>query len=445
MGGIALLARELGHQVSGSDANIYPPMSTQLEHSGITLYDGYRPEHLQRDRPDLVIIGNVLSRGNPAVEYVLNQGLRYRSGPEWLAEHVLPGRHVLAVAGTHGKTTTTAMLAWVLDQAGKRPGFLIGGVAENFGVSTRLGGPDYFVVEADEYDTAFFDKRSKFLHYQPKTLIITNIEYDHADIFADIGDIVREFSRLLRIVPETGQIIYKHEDAEIRRVFASGCWSPRISFGSNAGVWQCQVVRPDYSEFTVLHEGRNVAAVKWKLIGQHNAENALAVMAAAAHVGVGPMEVAGALAGFQGVKRRLQRIAEIDGIGVYDDFAHHPTAIRVTLEALRMHVGRNRIIAVLEPRSNTMKLGVNSQALAPSLEAADRVMIYRPAGLAWDIQAAVRGLGDKCRVFDDTGEIITALTGELQRGDQVIIMSNGGFQGIHGRLIAALEQQRKNN
>ena len=439
MGGIALLAKELGHEVSGSDANIYPPMSTQLEQSGITLYDGYNPETLVQEGPDQVIIGNVLSRGNASVEHVLDQGLRYCSGPQWLSEHVLYGRHVLAVSGTHGKTTCTSMLAWILEYAGKLPGFLIGGVAENFGLSAHLGGQDYFVVEADEYDTAFFDKRSKFIHYQPRTLIINNIEFDHADIFGDISDIIREFSRLIRIVPGTGLIVHKQDDPNIRQVLEPVCWSPTVGFGADAGAWQCRVGKPDYSEFEVMFQGKPVSSVKWGLIGGHNAENALAVTAAARHVGISAETSAAALATFKGVKRRLQRLAEVDGITIYDDFAHHPTAIKVTLAALRFHVGNSRIVAVLEPRSNTMKLGVHQHALGLSLVDADQVMVYRPDGLSWDLESSLQVVAGKFQIFNDTDQIVTALGKQLQRGDHVVIMSNGSFQGIHARLIAALE------
>lgn len=440
MGGIALLARELGHEVTGSDANIYPPMSTQLQQAGIRLYEGYTREALIDSSPDQIIIGNVLSRGNPAVEYILDQGLRYCSGPQWLSEHVLYGRHVMAVSGTHGKTTTTSMLAWVLDYAGKQPGFLIGGVPENFGQSARLGSA-FFVVEADEYDTAFFDKRSKFIHYRPRTLVINNIEFDHADIFGDISDIIREFSRLVRIVPGTGRIIHKEGDPNIKKVLETGCWTETVTFSTNAGMWQCRPIRPDYSEFAITHTGKQVASVTWELMGRHNAENALAVMAAAGHAGVDALTAVRALGSFKGVKRRLQKLAEVDGVAIYDDFAHHPTAIEVTLEALRARVGHDRIFAVLEPRSNTMKLGVHKQALAAALTGADQVLVYQPDGLGWDLRSALLGLADKSRVYAGTDEIISALGKEVRAGDHVLIMSNGGFQGIQQRLITALRQR----
>jgi len=444
MGGIALLARELGHEVSGSDANVYPPMSTQLQQSGIHLHEGYSALPLQ-DQPDLVIIGNALSRGNPAVEYVLNSGLRYISGPQWLLEYVLASRHVLAVSGTHGKTTTTAMLAWVLDYAGKQPGFLIGGVAENFGISSRLGGNTCFVVEADEYDTAFFDKRSKFIHYRPNTLIINNIEFDHADIFGNIDDIIREFRRLIRVVPSSGKIIYKQDDSNIVTVLESANWTPAVSFGSATANWQMRTNKPDFSEFEVVYQGSTVSTVKWKLIGQHNAENALAVFAAASHVGVDPDTTAAALAQFKSVKRRLQLLANVDGISVYDDFAHHPTAIRVTLSALRASVGKRRIFAVFEPRSSTMKLGTHKDTLADSLNEADAVVAFQPVGINWDLQQALKALAPKSRIFTDVDAIIKYLLDELRSGDQVLIMSNGGFGAIHTRLIQQLEARHSTN
>ncbi len=446
MGGIALLARELGNQVSGSDTNVYPPMSTQLQQSGIQLFDSYTtgPLGSGRDmaRPDMVIIGNALSRGNPAIEFVLNTGLRYTSGPQWLLENVLTGRHVLAVAGTHGKTTTTAMLAWVLDYAGKQPGFLIGGIAENFGLSARLGGSDYFVVEADEYDTAFFDKRSKFIHYRPNTLIINNIEFDHADIFGNITDIVREFRRLIRVVPANGQIIYKQDDPQIKTVLDAGCWTPSVGFGAESAVWQLRANQADISDFDVLYEGQVVTTINWGLIGRHNAENALAVIAAAYPLGVKPQTTAAALSLFKSVKRRLQLLAEVDGIRIYDDFAHHPTAIRVTLNALRASVGKNRIFAVFEPRSNTMKLGTHKDTLAGSLLEADAVIAYQPDNMSWDLNEALQPLTGRYQVFADTDRILDFLLGELRAGDHVLIMSNGSFESIHSRLIKGLETRQ---
>ncbi len=440
MGGIALLARELGHEVAGSDTQVYPPMSTQLQQSGITLYDGYTAAPLVSSKPDIVIIGNALSRGNPAVEYVLDSGLSYTSGPQWLLEHVLVGRHVLAVSGTHGKTTTTAMLAWVLEYAGKTPGFLIGGIAENFGISARLGSKDFFVVEADEYDTAFFDKRSKFIHYRPNTLIINNIEYDHADIFSDISEIVREFRRLVRIVPGNGQIIHKQDDAHINTVLEAGCWTPAVGFGTATAAWQAQAHTPDMSGFGVIHDGKKVATVDWSLIGQHNAENALAVIAAAARLGVTPALSARALAEFKSVKRRLQRLAVVNGISIYDDFAHHPTAIRVTLNALRASVGDERIFAVFEPRSNTMKMGTHRDTLAAALIGADEVIACQPEKMEWDLEGALASL-QNYHVFRGTTAITEYLLGQLRPGDHVLIMSNGSFGGIHKQLINQLGEQ----
>ena len=445
MGGIALLARELGHHVSGSDANVYPPMSVQLQEAGIQLHEGYTADPLRDDTPDMVIVGNAVSRGNPAVEYMLNNKLRYCSGPEWLLDNVLGGRQIFAVSGTHGKTTTTAMLGWVLEYAGKNPGFLIGGVAENFGLSARLG-DNFFVVEADEYDTAFFDKRSKFIHYHPDTLIINNIEFDHGDIFGNLEDILREFRRLLRTVPANGQIIYKQDDVNIRAVLDGGCWSPVTGFGGEGAVWQLGAGSADMSSFEVLHEGQLACTVNWDLMGRHNAENALAVIAAVSRHGIGPRKVAEALSGFKSVKRRLQRLAVIEGISIYDDFAHHPTAMRVTVEALRGNVGREqRIIAVFEPRSNTMKLGTHKDMLAGSVQDADQVVVLRPANLGWDLQAAMAQLRDRIHIFDTTAEIINFLSSQLHAGDHVLIMSNGSFGGLHGVLISRLRQQHARN
>jgi UDP-N-acetylmuramate: L-alanyl-gamma-D-glutamyl-meso-diaminopimelate ligase len=439
MGGVALLARELGHEVTGSDANVYPPMSTQLQARGITVLQGYAPEHLQ-PAPDLVIIGNALSRGNACVEAVLDQGIPYTSGPQWLQEYALADRHVLAVAGTHGKTTTTSMLAWILTQAGLHPGYLIGGVAGNFAGSAALGRPPYFVVEADEYDTAFFDKRSKFVHYRPRTLVINNIEFDHADIFSDIDDIKREFHRLVRIVPASGRILHRHGDAVTRAVLAMGCWTSTATFGVDGGDWQAAEAKPDYSRFTVLSHGTAVGRVDWALIGRHNAENALAAVAAACEAGVEAGAACAALAGFKSVKRRLERLGEAGGVTIYDDFAHHPTAIRSTLAALRARVGPARIVAVLEPRSNTMKMGVHRETLAPALAAADRIFLYRPPELDWDLQVVADALPGKCEVYGDIAAIIESVAGTAVAGDQVVIMSNGGFEDIHQRLLGRLKE-----
>lgn len=439
MGGIAMLARELGHSVSGSDANVYPPMSTQLESQGIRLIEGYDPEQLE-PAPDVVLIGNALSRGNPCVEYVLNAGLDYQSGPQWLHDHLLPGRHVLAVSGTHGKTTTASMLACILDYIGLQPGFLIGGIPANFGISARKGGEEYFVVEADEYDTAFFDKRSKFIHYQPKTLVINNIEYDHADIFVDIAAIRREFYHLVRIVPDHGLIVANREDEEIGRVLGMGCWTPVEYFGAGDCRWQAKPLLDDCSEFEILVDAEPGGIVRWDLVGRHNMYNGLAAIAAAGHAGVATGEACAALAGFKSVKRRLEMLAEVKGIRVYDDFAHHPTEIRATLAGLRRHVGEQRIIAVMEPRSNSMLRGVHRKSLATSFAEADRVLLYRPAGLQWDIAEETRKLSAKREIFTDTADIIDRILEISQAGDHVIIMSNGEFEGLHQRLLDRLRQ-----
>ncbi|HCV78657.1 MAG TPA: UDP-N-acetylmuramate:L-alanyl-gamma-D-glutamyl-meso-diaminopimelate ligase, partial [Pseudomonas sp.] len=361
MGSLAVLAKEAGHRVTGSDANVYPPMSTQLEAQGIELTQGYDPAQLD-PAPDLVVIGNALSRGNPAVEYVLDKGLPYVSGPQWLAEHVLQGRWVLAVAGTHGKTTTTSMLAWVLEHAGMSPGFLIGGVPQNFGISARLGGTPFFVVEADEYDSAFFDKRSKFVHYRPRTTILNNLEYDHADIFPDLAAIERQFHHLVRTIPSSGLIIHPTAETALVRVLEMGCWTPVQTTGAG-GQWQARLLAEDGSRFEVLFEGQVQGTVNWELTGQHNVANALATLAAARHVGVVPSLGVAALSEFRSVKRRMEKVAEVRGVTVYDDFAHHPTAIATTLQGLRARVGSERIIAVIEPRSNSMKLGAHRDGL----------------------------------------------------------------------------------
>ena len=439
MGGVASLARACGHEVTGSDANVYPPMSTQLEAAGITVLPGFEAAHLQ-PAPDLVIVGNAVSRGNACVEYLLDHDLPYTSGPQWLAQHVLAGRHVLAVAGTHGKTTTTSMLAFILDQSGLAPGYLIGGVAENFGDSARLGQGTHFVVEADEYDTAFFDKRSKFIHYRPRTLVINNLEFDHADIFTGIEDIQREFHRLIRTVPGSGLILYHHGDAHIAATLAMGCWTPTASFAHDGGDWQITGAAPDFSRFEVVHHGESVGRVAWDLIGRHNAENAVAAVAAAAAAGIDAGRACAALAGFRSVKRRLQQLGEVRGVTVYDDFAHHPTAIRTTLEALRARVGAARILAVLEPRSNTMKLGVHRDTLGPALEGADRVFLYRPPDLGWDTGAVLDALAGRGEMHTDVGAMIEAITAAAAPGDHVLIMSNGGFENIHARLLARLQE-----
>lgn len=435
MGGLALLARELGMTVSGSDANVYPPMSEQLAAAGINVSEGYEPSHLE-PAPDLVVMGNAMTRGNPAVEYVLNKGLPYVSGPQWLAEHVLRGRWVLAVSGTHGKTTTSSLLAWILEHAGMSPGFLIGGVPGNFGETARLGNTPFFVIEADEYDTAFFDKRSKFVHYQPRTLVINNLEFDHADIFDDLAAIQKQFHHLIRTVPSEGLIISPQEKA-IDQVFEMGCWTPRQTLGSVSG-WQSKLIQKDGSEFEVSFEGR-ASTVRWDLLGQHNVSNALAAIAAARHVGVTIAHACQALSEFTGVKRRLELRGEVDNIRVYDDFAHHPTAIATTIAGLRARIGNRKLVAVLEPRSNTMKMGVHQDALAQSLIQADRVLLLQDGGLNWSLKQVTESLGDHASVYDTVDAIVNALQKESGQGDEILVMSNGGFGGIHQKILEALE------
>lgn len=437
MGGLALLARELGHTVSGSDANVYPPMSTQLQEQGITLMQGYEPEHLKPE-PDIVVIGNALSRGNPAVEAVLEQGLRYTSGAQWLLDYVLQDRWVLAVAGTHGKTSTASLLAWLLEDNKLSPGFLIGGIPANFGISARLGETPFFVVEADEYDTAFFDKRSKFVHYHPRTLILNNLEYDHADIFPNIEAIQTQFHHLLRTVPANGLVISHADDTYLDQTIEKGCWTPVEYFsGNQTKGWQAQPVTDDGLEFDVLLDSKKVASAKWSLLGEHNMQNALAAIAAARHVGV-PAELSvESLSGFKGIKRRMEVRGVINDITVYDDFAHHPTAIQLTLDGLRKNVGDKKIIAILEPRSNTMKMGVHKETLAQSLSLADSVYLFQSDNLDWDLASALNS--DSVQVFSSTQAIINKVLSEVKAGDHIVIMSNGGFEGIHQRLLDALK------
>ncbi len=439
MGGIALLAREAGHKVSGSDTNVYPPMSTQLEEQGIELMEGYVPSHLDCN-PDVVVIGNVMSRGNPVVEAVLERGINYTSGPEWLSQHILRDRWVLAVSGTHGKTTTASMLAWILEYAGLKPGFLIGGVPENFGVSARFGDEPFFVVEADEYDTAFFDKRSKFVHYRPRTLILNNLEFDHADIFDSLDDIKRQFHHLIRMVPANGQIISNASEAELDDVLTQGAWTPILKFTHEDSLdsdWRTSHYAADAASFDVELNGSTQGRVEWPLIGMHNMQNALAAIAAAHHSGVPADQSIEAMNNFQNVKRRLELKGEVKGIKVYDDFAHHPTAITTTLAGLRGNVGKQRIMALLEPRSNTMRMGIHKEALAKSLTEADEVLIYSPPDLDWDINAVVAPL-KKALVFSTVEAIVDYVKDQAVSGDHILVMSNGAFGGIHGKLIAAL-------
>ena len=439
MGGLALLARAQGFRVSGSDANIYPPMSTQLQSAGIDYHEGYLPDHLQ-PVPDTVIIGNALSRGWPVVESVLDQGIPYTSGPQWLAEQVLAGRQVLAVAGTHGKTTTSSMLAFILDRCGFDPGFLIGGVAKDFGISARLGsGP--FVIEADEYDTAFFDKRAKFVHYHPEIAVLNNLEFDHADIYPDLAAIQRQFHHLIRTVPGRGRII-AGEAANLDAVLTMGCWTPVERFGQDD--WQAREIAADGSRFVVYHHDRPVGQVEWTQLGDHNVRNALAAIAAAAGVGADPAEACRVLTGFGGVKRRLELRGRVGGVEIYDDFAHHPTAVATTLAGLRAHItGQGRLIAVLEPRSNTMRMGVFREPLAEALSLADQAVIYQPPELGWDmtaVTAAMPGRSILCASYD---EMLLRVVEQVEPGDRVVLMSNGGFGGLHQRLLDALADKKE--
>ncbi len=442
MGGIALLAREMGLTVSGSDQNVYPPMSTQLADAGIELTEGWDPAQLfspqlssQQPAPDLVVIGNALSRGNPAVEAVLEHGLPYTSGPAFLAEHLLADRWVLAVAGTHGKTTTASMLAWILEDAGLAPGFLIGGVPRNFGLSARMGNAPFFVVEADEYDTAFFDKRSKFVHYRPRTVVLNNLEYDHADIFPDIEAIERQFHHLLRTVPGNGLIIAPDNDPHITQVLEMGRWTPLEPIGKTG--WHARLNTPDGSDFEVLFGDDSQGHVQWELLGQHNVYNALAAIAAARHAGVPTKYACEALGRFLAPKRRMEVCGEISGVTVYDDFAHHPTAIATTLAGLRARVEGARILAVLEPRSNTMRLGIHRETLGPALSEADEVLLYQPTGLDWSLGHVTRSLGS-AQIFDDIDRLAAHIAEITRSGDHVLIMSNGAFGGLHEKLLHLL-------
>ncbi len=434
MGGIALLARAAGHTVTGCDANVYPPMSTQLEAHGIRLIEGWDAAQLDL-RPDVFVIGNVVSRGNALMEAILDRALPYTSGPQWLGDNVLRGRRVLAVAGTHGKTTTAAMLAWILEDAGLTPGFLIGGVPQNFGISARAGAREFFVIEADEYDTAFFDKRSKFVHYRPRTAILNNLEFDHADIFADLAAIETQFHHFVRTIPGNGLIVSNGADANLERVLQRGCWSPVERFGVATG-WTAGAIADDAS-FEVARNGEPMGRVRWNLLGEHNRDNALAALAAAQHAGAAPAQGIAALAAFHNVKRRMEVRGTVGDVTVYDDFAHHPTAIATTLDGLRRRVGKARIIAVLEPRSNTMKLGVMKDQLASSLAGADLTFCYT-ANLGWDAHGVLASLGSKLMLSDDLASLVEAIANATRNGDHVLIMSNGGFGGIHEKLLGRL-------
>ena len=446
MGGLAVLAKEAGHKVTGCDANVYPPMSTQLQAQGIELIEGFGPEQVNL-QPDLFVIGNVVSRGNPLMEEILNRGLPYTSGPQWIGEHILRNKWVLSVAGTHGKTTTSSMLAWILEDAGYSPGFLIGGVPMNFGISARLAGKDadssFFVIEADEYDTAFFDKRSKFVHYRTKTAILNNLEYDHADIFPDLAAIETQFHHLVRTVPGVGRLIVNGREESMQRVIARGCWSDKEWFGV-AGNEGWALKEHEDGSFDVIFNGELQGTVRWELTGEHNRLNALASIAAARHVGVQPAVAIDALSRFENVKRRMEVRGTVNNITVYDDFAHHPTAIATTVGGLRKKVGAARILAVLEPRSNTMKLGTMKDALPGSLVDADLVFGYgAKAGkdaLGWNLGEALAPLGRKAGAFDDLGVLVQAIVKAARPGDHVLVMSNGGFGGVHQKILDALAQ-----
>ncbi len=460
MGGVALLAKEAGINVSGSDVNVYPPMSTLLESEGVAVQQGFLPEHLDGvSEAGQVIVGNVMTRGMEIVEHVLNENLAYTSGPQWLFENILKDRWVLAVSGTHGKTTTASMLAWILEYAGMKPGFLIGGVPENFGVSARLGESPFFVVEADEYDTAFFDKRSKFVHYHPRTLVINNLEYDHADIFPDLDAIKIQFHHLMRMVPSEGLVITNGEESNVQDVIDRGCWTSVEAFSSAENLsqdqnlnqnpsqnqseqssgWTANYLQADGSEFEVLLNGEIQGTVKWDLLGKHNVSNGLAAIAASRHAGVPTKHAIDGLAEFKGIKRRMELRGEVNNIRVYDDFAHHPTAIETTLNGLRANVGNHKIIAILEPRSNTMRLGTHKESLAASLAVADQVVLFQPEGLDWDMDDVLATLGDKASIHSNIDTLVSEVVKTASKGDHLLVMSNGGFGGIHDKLLTALE------
>ncbi len=432
MGGIAAIAKSLGHKVTGSDQNVYPPMSTQLEQLGIELTQGYDIKQLE-PTPDMVVIGNAMSRGNPCVEYVLDKSLPYTSGPEWLKHNLLQDSWVLAVAGTHGKTTTASMLAWILEYAGLKPGFLIGGIVQNFGLSARVGETPFFVIEADEYDTAFFDKRSKFVHYLPRTLILNNLEFDHADIFEDLNAIKKQFHHLIRTLPQSGKVLWPKDDEALSDVIAKGLWSESETLGND---WDYQLLKADGSQFNVLLNTQLQGVVNWQAIGEHNVKNAMMAIAAARHVGIAIEHSIAALGEFISPKRRMELKADINNIKVYDDFAHHPTAIQTTLAGLRAKVGNDKIIAILEPRSNTMKMGVHQFTLLDSLRDADEVLLFEPENLSWSLKEQAEKAGMQC--FDSTIAIIKTVLESIEPNQHVLIMSNGGFNGLHQQLVDGL-------
>ncbi|OTA20844.1 UDP-N-acetylmuramate:L-alanyl-gamma-D-glutamyl-meso-diaminopimelate ligase [Xenorhabdus beddingii] len=442
MGGLAILARSLGHEVTGSDANVYPPMSTLLEKQGIELIQGYDPAQLD-PVPDRVIIGNAMTRGNPCVEAVLDRGIPYTSGPQWLHEHVLPERWVLAVAGTHGKTTTAGMLAWILEACGYKPGFLIGGVPGNFDVSAQIGSSPFFVIEADEYDCAFFDKRSKFVHYSPRTLIMNNLEFDHADIFENLAAIQKQFHHLVRVVPGTGKIIVPDNDVNLKQVLTMGCWS-ELELMGESGNWQAKKVSQDSSHYQVFHHGELVGEVNGSLVGEHNMHNGLMAIAAAHHVGVQPVDACQVLGEFINARRRLEFCGKVNEISVYDDFAHHPTAILATMEALRSKVGgMARILAVLEPRSNTMRMGMSKNDIAPSMGRADEVFLYQPANIPWQVIEIAEQCIQPARWSADIDVLVRMIVETAQPGDHILVMSNGEFGGIHKKLLTELAKKEQ--
>lgn len=440
MGGIASLAATKGYRVSGQDQHVYPPMSKQLECLNIHLEEGYHASFLQQHKPDRVIIGNALARGVPAVEYVLNEGLTYQSGPQWLAENLLQDRWVIAVAGTHGKTTTSSMIAWILSYAGLNPGFLIGGIPENFGVSAKWGQDPFFVVEADEYDSAFFDKRSKFVHYRPKTCVLNNLEFDHADIFQNINEIKKQFHHLIRTIPGIGTLIVPKMDPNLQDVLAMGYWSNVIFFGPG-GILRAHINSPDASVFDIYFHDKMVGTLAWQLIGEHNVHNALAAIGAAYHVGILPQVAIEALSQFKSVKRRMEIRGVIDDITVYDDFAHHPTAIRTSVAGLRAKIGKKRLIAIVDIRSNTMCMGTHQSELANALEEADEVFVYQSSKVKWDVTATLACL-KKVRIYLDVSELLKELLSQLRPHDEVLIMSNGGFEDLHTRLLVGLEKKQ---
>ena len=441
MGSLALLAREAGFRVSGSDQHVYPPMSTQLEQQGIELNAGYDPKQLN-PAPDLVVIGNAMTRGNPAVEYVLDKGLPYTSGPEFFARHILKDKWVLGVSGTHGKTTTSSMLAWILEYAGMAPGFLIGGIPEDFGISARTGDTPFFVVEADEYDTAFFDKRSKFVHYRPRTLIINNLEFDHGDIFENLGAIQKQFHHLVRTIPAGGRVIYPGNSPAIDEVIAMGCWSELGILGEKGTLLTLEECSNDGSAFRVCYDGRHCGEVRWSHQGRHNVANAFAAIAAAHHVGILPETACEALSRFKGVKRRMELVAEVEGIKIYDDFAHHPTAIKTTLEGLRAQLGDETVIRVIiEPRSNTMRMGIHKEALIDATSGASEAIWFESDDMQWSLDALVQNSPVSTRVMQTTDAIVSYLSETANTGDHILIMSNGGFDGIHSRIATALKKR----